>query len=141
MWHTKTYKLASAARPGRYVSLDDGKIVGHSDGPGVMTEWFATFHEGGMATFQAVRNGKVCDEYIYFNPNTLSLTCSDNPWLFLIRESNSSEFFSIEIECTDDWAWTLTSWDENSPIETKSNTGSTQQLWKFESSSKKYIVS
>jgi len=38
MWHTKTYKLASAARPGRYVSLNDGKIVGHSDEPGVMTE-------------------------------------------------------------------------------------------------------
>lgn len=98
---TNTYKLANVARPGQYVSLANGNIVGHSDQPGVMIEvqsilltnsygfprlslnaflqWFAMFHEGGLATFQAVRKGEVCDEYIYFDPNTLSLTCSNNP--------------------------------------------------------------
>jgi hypothetical protein len=25
------------------------------------------FHEGGLATFQAVRNDEICDEYIYFD--------------------------------------------------------------------------
>jgi hypothetical protein len=33
------------------------------------------FHEGGLATFQAVRNDEVCDEYIYFDTNvSLSLS-------------------------------------------------------------------
>lgn len=133
---TDTYKLANVAYPGRYVSLVNGNIVGHSEEPGIIIEWFPMFHEGGLATFQAVRNDEICDEYIYFDTHTRSLTCSDNPWLFLVREGNtasSSICFSIEIEGTDDWAWTLTSPDENSPIKTQRNTGaSTEQLWKFE---------
>ncbi|KIK49068.1 hypothetical protein CY34DRAFT_774497 [Suillus luteus UH-Slu-Lm8-n1] len=144
---TDTYKLANVAYAGRYVSLVNGNIVGHSEEPGIMIEWFPMFHEGGLATFQAVRNDEVCDEYIYFDTNTRSLTCSDNPWLFLVREGNTTSSsicfstttslnwlpFSIEIEGTDDWAWTLTSPDENSPIKTQRNTGaSTEQLWKFE---------
>lgn len=130
--HTGTYKLANVARPGQYVSLVDGNIVGHSEEPGIMIEWFAMFHEGELATFQAVRNGEILEEYIYFDSNTRSLTCSKNPWLFWVSESpRSPKFFSIEIECTD-LAWSLTSWDENSPIEAQSNASSTQQLWMFE---------
>ncbi|KAG1743094.1 hypothetical protein EDB19DRAFT_1827484 [Suillus lakei] len=108
---TGIYKLTSVARPGRYVSLVDGKIVGHSEESKLMIE-FTTFHEGELATFQAVRNGEVCDEYIYFDCKLP---------------------FSIEIETTDQ-AWTLSLWDdsENSPIESQSNTRSTQQLWMFE---------
>lgn len=35
---TGTYKLANVARPGQYVSLVDGNIVGHSEEPGIMIE-------------------------------------------------------------------------------------------------------
>lgn len=75
---TGTYKLANVARPGQYVSLVDGNIVGHSEEPGIMIEWFAMFHEGELATFQAVRNGEILEEYIYFDSNvSCSLACKD----------------------------------------------------------------
>ncbi|KAG2362194.1 hypothetical protein BDR07DRAFT_1461023, partial [Suillus spraguei] len=112
--HANIFKLQSAARPPQYIYLTKGNTVGHSDEPGVMIEWFTSFHEGRSATFKAACNGAECGEYIYFDSNTRSLTCSDNPSLFLVKDSPKvSKLFSIEIGGAN-LAWTLTSWDENS---------------------------
>ncbi|KAG2346835.1 hypothetical protein BDR05DRAFT_959004 [Suillus weaverae] len=130
---TGIYKLISVACPVRYVSLVNDNIVGHSEESGIMTEWFAKF-EGGTATFQAVRDGKICDEYIHFDRNTQSLTRSNKPGLFHVEEvttGSSFRHFSIAIKGADNCVWTLTSWDENSPIKGQRKNGSVEQLWMF----------
>ncbi|KAG1776607.1 hypothetical protein EV702DRAFT_1045947 [Suillus placidus] len=119
---TGIYKLISVACPVRYVSLVNDNIVGHSEESGIMTEWYVKFSEGDIATFQAVRDGKVCDEYIYFDGN------------FFVKEvSTGSSFrhFSIDIGGGNDRTWTLTSEAENSPIKGERKTGSAEQLWMF----------
>ncbi|KAG2067768.1 hypothetical protein BDR04DRAFT_1104527 [Suillus decipiens] len=130
---TAIYTLKSIARPSQYVSLTDDNIVGHSAEPGVMIEWFAKFHES-VVTFQAVRNGRITDDYIYFDSDTRSLIRSSNPYSFLVKRSPKlHDYFFIKLEGSDLF-WTLTSWDENSPIKIQRNTNpdSTEQLWKFE---------
>ncbi|KAG2067767.1 hypothetical protein BDR04DRAFT_1104523 [Suillus decipiens] len=122
------FKSQSAARPSQYIYLTKGDTVGHSDEPGVMIEWFTTFHEGRLATSKAVCNGAECGEYIHSDSDTRSLTCSDNPSLFLVKESPKvSKLFSIEIGGAN-LAWTLTSWDENSHIKIQSKDVSIQQF-------------
>ncbi|KAG1738902.1 uncharacterized protein EDB91DRAFT_1082606 [Suillus paluster] len=132
---TGTYKLNSVARPGQYIALVDGNIVGHSNRlPGVMIEWRVTFHEGvtGAATFQPIRDGQVSDEYIYFDKGNQSLIPSNKPWLFIVKENpRSSNFLSIGIYDTD-LVSALLSWDDNTPLEIQPNTDATQQLWMFE---------
>ncbi|KAG2067770.1 hypothetical protein BDR04DRAFT_1104528 [Suillus decipiens] len=130
---TAIYRLKSIARPLRFVSLVDDDVVGHSDGPGVVMEWFAKFREVGLATFQAVRGGQITNDYIAFDSRTRSLVRSDSPSLFLVKKSpRAPDFNFIGIQGTD-LVWALTSWDENTPIQLQiKNENSTEQLWIFE---------
>ncbi|KAG1738901.1 uncharacterized protein EDB91DRAFT_1249076 [Suillus paluster] len=131
---TGFYRLKSAARPAQYLSLVDGKVVGHSDEPGVMNKWFVTFDERDWGVFQPVRNGEVSPEYIYFDESG-SLKMAGNGMLFPVLErtgpSSESRLFSIVIDGTD-LVWALLTWDKNTPVVTQTNDGSTQQLWVFE---------
>lgn len=129
---TGTYKLQSVARPGRYISLADGKVVGNSAESGAVIEWYAAFDEENLASFQAVSNGQLFDEYISFDSETGSLTTSKTPYLFAVTPSpRQPSFFAMEVVAIKK-VWALTSWDQGAPIELQDNTDATQQLWLFD---------
>ncbi|KAG2362195.1 hypothetical protein BDR07DRAFT_1407663, partial [Suillus spraguei] len=128
---TAVYTLKSIACPSQYVSLTDDNIVGHSAKSGVIIEWFAKFDES-VVTFQAVRNGRITDDYIYFDSDTRTLIRSSSPYSFLVKRSPElHDYFFIKLQGSD-LVWTLTSWGENSPIKIQRKTDSPEQLWKFE---------
>lgn len=129
---TGKYKLQNAARPWLYVSIVDGKIVGSSGGSGVMIEWFANVREDGLATFQAVSDGQVTDDYIYFDLGNQSLILSKDPFFFAIIPSPRAPTLSLIGIIDPDWVWATVSQEQNLPISIRSKDGSTAELWVFE---------
>ncbi|OJA20437.1 hypothetical protein AZE42_05722 [Rhizopogon vesiculosus] len=128
-----TYKLQSAARPTQYANCMEGKVVGYSSEEGPPDEWILEHHEGYLATFQAIRNGKPSGLYISFQGE--SLICSKARSFFVIEQSpRSSSLYAIKLRGFVDQpkVWALLSWDNGTPVIIRPNTDSTQELWVFE---------
>ncbi|OJA15726.1 hypothetical protein AZE42_07253, partial [Rhizopogon vesiculosus] len=126
------YRLQSAARPTQYVSCMEGKIVGYSSEEELPDEWDFKLHEGLLATFEAIRDGKPSGLYISFQGE--SLICSEAKSFFVVEESPPAPgLYTIKVHgFVDCDVWALLSWDNGTPVSIQLDTGSTQELWVFE---------
>lgn len=97
-----------------------------------MIEWFANVREDGLATFQAVSDGQVTDDYIYFDLGSQSLILSKDPFFFAIIPSPRAPALSLIGIIDPDWVWATVSQEQNLPISIRSKDGSTAELWVFE---------